>query len=385
MNLEGRLRLSLECAEGHIRAARVDSERPVFAGRILEGRRTGVALAAVALLFSLCGRAQTVALAGAIEAAQAREPSPAVCCQRQAMVTAEAAREHLWRLAVDLPQHAGTVPQAGTLAQLRRLFEQTRVASGGAELWWAQPLNAAAAVAWLQLADALEDLLANKLFGEGLDTWRGRESLAALDTWLTAQATPLAQQLAVILAQDFADVRLPLVTLTEAETSRGEWLGLEGFARQPSFHGQPAETGALARQRAAPLVQDWLAQRGASAGLRILARLAELAQMPETLRRLAGGEPQARQTRTWSAGAVGLGAVETARGLLLHQVQLADDVLAHLTIVAPTEWNFHPQGAWVQGLVGTPAASREDAKARGAFLTFALDPCVAWTLEVHNA
>jgi Ni,Fe-hydrogenase I large subunit len=81
----------------------------------------------------------------------------------------------------------------------------------------------------------------------------------------------------------------------------------------------------------------------------------------------------------------GLAAVQTARGLLLHRVRLADGRVADYQIVAPTEWNFHPEGALVRGLVGIEA--RDDAGlVRSAQLVVqALDPCVACRVEVGHA
>jgi Ni,Fe-hydrogenase I large subunit len=81
----------------------------------------------------------------------------------------------------------------------------------------------------------------------------------------------------------------------------------------------------------------------------------------------------------------GLGAVQTARGLLLHRVRLADGRVAHYQIIAPTEWNFHPEGALVCGLRGlvTDDGAVLDRSARLAVQ--ALDPCVACTIEIGHA
>ena len=55
------------------------------------------------------------------------------------------------------------------------------------------------------------------------------------------------------------------------------------------------------------------------------------------------------------------------------------------TIVAPTEWNFHPQGALAQGLVGRRVADAEHAVRDARVLVQALDPCVACGVEVADA
>ena len=60
-------------------------------------------------------------------------------------------------------------------------------------------------------------------------------------------------------------------------------------------------------------------------------------------------------------------------------------LLARYRIVAPTEWNFHPRGAFSRGLAGIPARNEEEVRRAAALLAHALDPCVAYDLRVKHA
>lgn len=60
---------------------------------------------------------------------------------------------------------------------------------------------------------------------------------------------------------------------------------------------------------------------------------------------------------------VGRALVETARGLLLHEITLDGDRIADYVIVAPTEWNFHPRGRLHDWLLGLPAGDERDSAA----------------------
>jgi Ni,Fe-hydrogenase I large subunit len=73
--------------------------------------------------------------------------------------------------------------------------------------------------------------------------------------------------------------------------------------------------------------------------------------------------------------------VDTARGLLMHEIALDGDRIADYFIVAPTEWNFHPQGPLAGWLMGRDAVDREALTAFAARAVAALDPCVRWELE----
>ena len=85
------------------------------------------------------------------------------------------------------------------------------------------------------------------------------------------------------------------------------------------------------------------------------------------------------------APGVGRALVETARGLLMHEVVLEGDRVADYRIVAPTEWNFHPQGPLSGWLIGRPCSDEADLRGFAAQAVAALDPCVRWDLTLESA
>ena len=52
-------------------------------------------------------------------------------------------------------------------------------------------------------------------------------------------------------------------------------------------------------------------------------------------------------------------------------------------IVAPTEWNFHPEGAAAQALALIAGSGRSDARGLADLMITAFDPCVEYSLAVH--
>ncbi|MDP2325218.1 MAG: nickel-dependent hydrogenase large subunit, partial [Gammaproteobacteria bacterium] len=68
---------------------------------------------------------------------------------------------------------------------------------------------------------------------------------------------------------------------------------------------------------------------------------------------------------------------EMARGLLLHWVQLdGDGAVQDYRVLAPTEWNFHPDGALARAVAALTPSDSEAAH----LLAAAYDPCVACIL-----
>ena len=309
--------LGLASAGGRISEVRVASERPAIS-QLLRGRPADKAVRLVPLLFALCGQAQGRAAALALAAARGAECSP----QLDAAIRREALREHLWRWLLDLP------PLLGEVA-MREEF--------------------VAAAGWI--AGGQRDELGALLGGSRVGALRQR--LGELE--------------------DVADPQPRLLPALDARSSLALWPRLDaGFCRTPHWQGAAAETGAIARQ------QGRAGVAAPAFAARWLARL-------EELRDWAGGKETGGAGGTASAAQVEAGSgralVETARGLLMHEIALDGERIADYCIVAPTEWNFHPQGPLAVWLLGRDASDRDAVQSFAARAVAALDPCVRWELE----
>lgn len=80
---------------------------------------------------------------------------------------------------------------------------------------------------------------------------------------------------------------------------------------------------------------------------------------------------------------------EMARGLLLHRVRLGHGgdaaLVADYRVLAPTEWNFHPQGTVAAMLARMPRAPDAGQARRIGVLAAAFDPCVTYQIEFEHA
>jgi hypothetical protein len=325
------LRLIVSWDGQRIVAAEVVSTRPQ-AARILLGQAAERAQELVPRLFSLCGHAQGVAARLALLAARDEQPTAEALSAAGRLVALEAIGEHLWRLLLDWPPMLACAARqdefVGWRKRLQAVGDQAAAAALGGDL-----------LAWLDQESPPPAGLSSSLAPGALLPWRG----------------------AAAWAQEAIE---------------------ETFARRPSFAGQPAETGALAR-RAADAGVAALRVAGDGVAARLAARYADL-------RFLAGALVEPQLLAGWLDAApvaerVGLARVETARGLLLHLIQVNDGRVGRYVIVAPTEWNFHPQGVFAREITGCPAASRAQAEFAARRLALALDPCIAYEVVVNDA
>ena len=387
MGIEGSIALDIHWDGAAIRHAVVRSSRPVTACRLLEGKGWRDAEAMVSMLFGICGRAQTVCAAGALEAARGVEPDPAVRLQRELRLAAECLHEYAWRILLDLPQMLGEEADAGRFAALRQslrpLFERT----DSGERWWHAPADGAVLEGWRAAAAGLSRQLDQDVFGMPASRWLELDYGAPLTAWIEAGTTRTAALLGRLLPLSLGRSAVPLLPVLDvrklAASLSPQIAGDAGFAAAPTWRGAPAETGALARTAAHPLVAGALRQLGNSVAVRFLARLVELAMLDARLAALGRGEVPTEWTGSCAVSpGAGFAATETARGTLFHLARVEGERVAAYRIVAPTEWNFHPEGALARGLAGHAAKTPGEAERAARLLAHALDPCVGFDIKV---
>jgi hypothetical protein len=331
------------------------------ASAVLRGLAAGEALALVPRLFALCGRAQAAAARAALAAAG--EPVPAA--DDDGAVLREASQEHLWRVLRDWPRALGLAPRDDLFATwYRRLAAPARPGDA--------PRAGDALAALAAFVDA-------EVLGPRFEALATRADLARWSRRTDTLGAALVRALrdaggAPSSAAGWIDPRAPLATVID-----GPWA--PELEVRPTHGGRPAETGAVARFREAPLVADLLGDPGSHLLARLVARLLSAA---DVARRLAAGE-RAHVESCAPLPGVGLGRVETARGALVHRVRLDRGRIAEYAVIAPTAWNFHPRGAFRGACAAVRARSEDAVRAEVVRWVLAFDPCVPCRIDVDHS
>jgi hypothetical protein len=381
MSIEGEILVRLRWDGRRVRQVRVQSTRPSLGARIAVGRQATEAAELLPTLFSICAHAQAAAASAALSAAGARlddvAPREAAGC-----VPLEAAQDTFWRLLIDTPRALGLEPQTGAVGAARSLV--------GAAMSVLRTRDGTSRDVLARAAGAFAELAREHVYGRDPGEWLAHMDAPSFTDWCDSTPTLPARALATLAhrARTLGRSDTPLMPgLYEAGFASSVIPALRDdadFARAPVWGDRPVETGALSRMCEQPLVAALIERDGCSAATRIAARLVELAHLLEELRSAADAS---KWTRAWPLGAgVGLAAVQTARGLLLHHARLDGERVDDYRIVAPTDWNFHPEGALARGLLGTEADDEAALTAAAGLAVLALDPCVGFRVEVtHHA
>ena len=284
-------------------------------------------------------------------------------------LAAEAADDHLQKLLIDWPLCLDMDARPSRHAEFhRRLSTRTDAAS------------------CFELGGDILDLVAREMLGGFFTSIRLPHSLAEFAERAGRGGTlgaALREMINLGPSQPRQGRAAPILGKLSAAawvSAIGNWPGAEFIAR-PTFAGEPAETGPLARHTVSPLVR-LLLDRGHRVSARLFSKAIELADCASLLRYPFTDDVPPMLDAAQVAPGIGLARVSTARGVLLCWVRMKEGLIADCAIVPAEAWNFHPQGAFCREacieLEETPEASHH----RLSLLALALDPAAPCRIEL---
>jgi hypothetical protein len=360
---------ALRIAPGAPLPLALQSSRQDWAPRLARGQAASALPGLLASLFNLCSHAHRLCAQLAIEAAApGLLPTPQRVAQR---LRTETAQEHIRRIGLDWPRLLsggdGALFAAHAQAALRACPLLAPAGTAPADPWpatleWLQEhLLQMPAATWQRAWQACgADWLLD--WSHRHDGWLAKAVGAARDA---DGAVPLSPASALRAHADALGQR----TLAAA-------LALQpGFAQRPQWHGGCAHSGIWTR------LNDLAASLPLTPWALLGSRIADLVRLclPDAPGQSGAGWLSFGSLNTGPRQ--GLAWVEMARGLLVHQVEIegsgGEARVAACRVLAPTEWNFHPQGEVAQRVAAMDASRpAEDTERRVRLLMAAFDPCV---------
>jgi Ni,Fe-hydrogenase I large subunit len=382
MEIEGRLTIDLNVIAGSVSSVDIGSSRPVGASRLFHGKSVADALQMVPMLFSICGTAQACAGVKACEQAMGIKPDLPVACLRQGLVNMESLREHLWRIFLEWPEFLGEEPQKENMSKaldIQKRFNATMTQKHNPFLHPGETGDIE-----LQIPDELEqqigELLQHKVLAMPAPEWLEIGDLDELTTWAVSRSTVAARMLDSVIRDGWPDLgKTAMKALPDLESEQlYRVLEDEDFIQKPKWAGECRETSSLTRVET-PLLQQLRSLYGNGLLVRLVARLTEIAHLSIHLIPATINVYLSEMGRVNNSG---IGQVATARGQLLHRVDLTDGSVSRYQILAPTEWNFHPQGVVAKALKSLKG-DNEQIEQQARLLINAVDPCVGYELNIN--
>lgn len=363
-SLTGGIKVSVCYNRDHIKAVEITNTRPFAVTRLFTGKPVDRVLAMMPSLFYICGMGQLIAALRAVESASGVTESLANRQARDTLLFAESVREQVFSWVTNwAPQHKSR------MSHVVDWFNQCRK-----QLGWSLTL------AHTSLGEASKRVeiepLARQLEGVIQPLLPAHQGFAPLPVMGLSEAVcqllkecgeyPLGLAAKTL---NFGDQQQSIAVLSALDGANAEQ-----FCHQPSVSGVPAETGCWARQN--------MAASGFVIESRLRSLYREITTAPARLRALA---KFTEGSASENIGVRGCSIVETARGSLLHKVTLDEKKrVERYQIIAPTEWNFHPQGSLKTKLEGLYIPWEQVTPVAETLIKL-LDPCVDWQLELVHA
>lgn len=375
VDIAGRLTVKVDYADGYIKDLQITSSRPQGLTGLFIGKSPQTVCQLHPLLFSLCRNAQLIAGLSVFESLQAvTVPQPALIA-RNVLVYLETAQELCLRLSSDWLDDLQVID----LAQLMTTIKQAYGA-----LSWCLGLHTSSQPV-VEAGFDYESIL------RVLDQVLQPLSQFCTHYLLNQRTSGPIPQLVSHLNQTFAPIKLghpasPLQLSAESLIERLQGADSRTFCAQPDLYvegqWQPVETSVWTRNCNLSLVKQGRALGAHPLTLRVLAVINELESIPDKIRRVIREQNHLLITQL----APGLIKVQAARGDLVHRVELSHDVATKVKqyqIIAPTEWNFHPQGSLVSMLKGV-IVPKERLMLLLEKMILAIDPCVAYDIQIEE-
>ena len=390
--LEAGIDVTLRVDHGAIAGVRIHSTRLVQAPCLLAGRSPAQVIAILPTLYALCGTAQALAGCSAMETALGLSPSPAQRMARRVLLRLETVTEHAQGILRDWPALLGEQPDPARIKPLRPMLTAAKRAlyPGGD---WARPGGGMLAIDRGALVEQMRRVTAMvvHLLDSSPEDWA--ENLTTIQSWMRHGEGVAARLIRRIDQGGLAGFGRAARHLMPEGGPRDLEARLAAdtsgaYVARPDGPGPVGaytvlETNALSRQIGQPLVAGLMVLHGTGLTTRFIARLVEiteaLRELGDLVQDLCDDPAEAAEP---SGSGSGLGVVDAARGLLAHRVEIEEGMVSRYQILAPTEWNFHPQGPLHAGLMGAEAGPDPEGRAR--LLVAALDPCVACSVRVET-
>ena len=389
MTVAGKISIALYHRSGLSNAVKIASSRPQ-ASSILKGKTPEQVLGTVPLLFSVCSHAQAYAALQACSSALGIVPESKFEAAREMLVQLEILREQCWRILLDWPGFVGMAADKKSLKSLMAFDAQFKMVlfrdGQGFNLDSVLSINTERLTI---LIDEVALLIDAVIFKGDLHGFMAIVNEAQLLDWLRDNKSLPATLLNDVYCRNWQAIGqnkvgcLPELDGQELNQFM-EQEDLSIFSQYPQWQGRCFESTVLNRQRQQPLIIALEERYQNGLLVRILARLLEVSQVLANLRQLSNAinEDFCVTINKEFGRDIGLGKVQAARGLLMHRVELWQGRIKDYCIVAPTEWNFHPQGVVAQSLKSLQADDSKPLRQQAELLINSIDPCVQYDLTL---
>ncbi len=390
MSIEGEIRISVTVKSDKIKSVLITSTRPLHITKLFSGKSIDSVANIINTIYQLCNAAHSFAFLRLLEETGVIKLSQNEIQAYQLLLELETIREHCFSIASKWRQDADNLVDTNIINLLATLKEvnATLFPNTNPFSLTAKKLQASNSIdePILKLEQELQGLLLGSEHKAGFVF----ENLDNFNEWLQAGESESAnflnylQQYQLNKIGDVNTSHLPDLDLKDISVLLGD----DAYIQRPSYQDGACETTPYSRQSKHQLIKQLTGIHGSGVFTRAVAQLLEVFELLNKIKHNYANikaEDISYNVQFPLIEVSALVQLEAARGRLVHQLSIENEKVKSYQILAPTEWNFHPEGLLSDMIKSLNFTDKEDLVARITLLVNAIDPCVGYTIEIEHA
>jgi coenzyme F420-reducing hydrogenase alpha subunit len=390
MSIEGEIKISVVARSGQVESVSITSTRPLHITKLFAGKSIDSVAEIMNALYQLCNTAHRFAFLRLLDESAVITLSQNEIQAYKLLLDLETIREHCFSIASKWSQDADNLIDTNIinlLATLKEinstLFANTDALSlADKELQSFNSIN--------KLIIKLEQQLQNLLIGSKNNSESIFTDMDSFNNWLQvgeSKSVTFLNYLQQHKLNEIGDVKvshLPDLNLQEVSAL----LNNDAYIQHPSYQEITCETTPYSRQSKHQFIKQLVNVHGNGVLTRAVSQLLEVFELLNKVKHdYRDIEPEniSYNIQLPVLETSALVQLEAARGRLVHQLSIENEKIKTYQILAPTEWNFHPEGVLNNMIKSLSFTDKEDLIKRVKLLVNAIDPCVGYSVEVDHA
>jgi coenzyme F420-reducing hydrogenase alpha subunit len=390
MPIEGEIKISVIVRAGQVESVSITSTRPLHITRLFAGKSIDSVADIMNALYQLCNTAHRFAFLRLLDESAVIKLSQNEIQAYKLLLDLETIREHCFSISSKWSQDSGNSVDTNIINLLVILKEINSTLFANTDPLSLADKELQSFNSIDKLIIKLEQQLQNLLIGSENNAESIFTGIDSFNNWLRygeSKSVTFLNYLQQHQLSKIGDVEvshLPDLDLQEVSVL----LNNDAYIQRPSYQNVTYETTPYSRQSRHQLIKQLVNIHGNGVLTRAVAQLLEIFELLNKVKhdyRDIESENISYSIQLPVLETRALVQLEAARGRLVHQLSIEDEKIKTYQILAPTEWNFHPEGVLNHMIESLSFTDKEDLIKKIKLLVNAIDPCVGYSVEVDHA
>ncbi len=390
MPIEGEIKISVVARSGQVEAVSITSTRPLHITKLFAGKSIDSVADIMNAIYHLCNTAHRFAFLRLLDESTVIKLSQNEIQAYELLLDLETIREHCFSIASKWSQDTDNIVDTNIINLLAILKEISATLFVNTDPLSLADKELQSFNSIDKLILKLEQQLQNLLIGSKNNAEFVFTDMDSFNDWLKVGKSKSVTFLNYLQQHQLNEIgnvevsHLPDLDLQEVSIL----LNNDAYIQRPSYQDTTCETTPYSRQSKHQFIKQLVNVHGNGVLTRAVSQLLEVFELLNKVKRNyrnIESENISYNIQFPVLATSALVQLEAARGRLVHQLCIENEKIKTYQILAPTEWNFHPEGILNHMIKSLNFTDKEDLISKVRLLVNAIDPCVGYSIEVDYA